>query len=137
MDMKSIFIDTSALYALMVRDDPSHESAVEQLGHLESERATLVTSSFVLQETISLLQARTGMKTVRLFHQSLVPLLEVIWIDDGLYQRAMSALLAADARKISLTDWTSFEAMRDGGIGRAFAFDAHFGGQGFELLPGR
>ncbi len=46
----------------------------------------------------------------------------------------MAALLAADSRRKSLTDWSSFEIMRERGIVRAFAFDKHFREQGFQLL---
>ena len=60
-----------------------------------------------------------------------VPALEIVWITESLYQRAMAALLAAAKRGVSLTDWTSFEVMRERGIERAFAFDRHFAEQGF------
>ena len=43
-------------------------------------------------------------------------------------------LLAADKRNVSLTDWTSFEVMRDRGIDLAFAFDPGFAAQGFDVL---
>jgi predicted nucleic acid-binding protein len=88
----------------------------------------------VLQETVALLQARIGVAAVRTFQQSFAPALEVEWIDGPLYQRAMAALLAAGKRGVSLTDWTSFEVMRDRGIEQALAFDPHFEEQGFRTL---
>ncbi len=36
---------------------------------------------------------------------------------------------------LSLVDCCSFESMRRRGIRTAFAYDAHFAQQGFELLP--
>ncbi|HXV60473.1 MAG TPA: VapC toxin family PIN domain ribonuclease [Vicinamibacteria bacterium] len=93
-----------------------------------------MSSSYVLQETVALLQARIGVPAVRIFQKSFAPALDVVWIDGPLYQRAMAALLAAGKRGVSLTDWTSFEVMRDRGIEQTLAFDPHFDEQGFRVL---
>lgn len=53
----------------------------------------------------------------------------------GLHRRAITAMLAARRRPVSLVDWTSFEVMRSRGIGSAFAFDDDFAAQGFTVLP--
>jgi predicted nucleic acid-binding protein len=47
----------------------------------------------------------------------------------------MAALMAADSRSVSLTDWASFEVMRSRGLKRAFTFDRHFESQGFVRIP--
>ncbi len=133
--MAEVFVDTSALFALVVADDRGHARAKAAFARLEAEPASLVSSSFVLQETTALLQARAGLASLRGFHLSLLPLIDVQWIDRDLYQVAMTALLAADRRRVSLTDWSSFEIMRRRGIERAFAFDGHFAEQGFKLIP--
>ena len=127
--------DTSALYALLVAEDRWHTASKAAFAALEAENASLVTSSFVLQETVSLLQARTGLVAVRRFHDALVPLLEIAWVDRDLYRSAMTALVAANRRRVSITDWLSFEIMRRQGIDKAFAVDAHFVEQGFSVLP--
>ena len=46
----------------------------------------------------------------------------------------MAAVLAARRRDLSVVDCVSFEAMRRQHIVSAFAFDPHFGAQGFRLL---
>lgn len=48
---------------------------------------------------------------------------------------AVTALLTAGKRQLSLVDCSSFEAMRRLGITSAFAFDRHFAEQGFEQVP--
>jgi predicted nucleic acid-binding protein len=63
------------------------------------------------------------------------PALDIVWIDGQLYQRSMAALIAAHSRKVSLTDWSSFEVMRSRGLKRAFTFDQHFESQGFMRIP--
>ena len=130
---EEVFIDTSAFYAALVPEDRYHGAARTILGDLEREGPVLVSSSFVVLETASLLQARIGIEATRRFHESFVPLIELEWIREGIYQRSMAALLAASRRLVSLTDWSSFEVMRGRGIQRAFAFDSHFTEQGFVL----
>ena len=132
--MSAIFVDTSAIYAYLVADDDRHEEAKALVESFESVDPTLVSSSYVLQETVALLQARIGVPAVRTFQKSVAPALEVEWITGTLYARAMAALLAAGKRGVSLTDWTSFEVMRARGIEQAFAFDGHFEDQGFRVL---
>ena len=128
------FVDTSAPYALIVTEDRFHAASGKILSRLEQCSATLLSTSFVMQETVSLLQARQGIPAVRSFHSRLLPLLDIVWIDAPLYGRAMAALLASASRRVSLTDWSSFEVMRLHGIDDAFAFDLHFQEHGFRLL---
>jgi predicted nucleic acid-binding protein len=132
--LSSVFVDTSAIYAFLVPEDDRHQEATALVESLRAAEPKLVSSSYVLQETVALLQARIGVIAVRTFHQNFAPALEVEWIDGPLYQRAMAALLAASKRGVSLTDWTSFEVMRDRGIKQALAFDPHFEEQGFRAL---
>lgn len=133
--MNETFVDTSALYAFLVGDDDNHAAAEGAVMALRDERVGLATSSFVVLETVTLLQARVGTATVRAFYFDLLPLLRVIAVDEALFRRAMHALLGASRRNISLTDWTSFTLMRELGIVRVFAFDADFVAQGFEVVP--
>ena len=132
--MTDVFVDTSALFALLVETDDNHRAACAAAPSLRDQDAGLVTSSFVVLETVTLLQARVGVAAVRIFHRDVLPLLNVAWIDEDLLHRAMSALLASSQRRISLTDWSSITLMRDRGIVHAFAFDDDFARQGFELV---
>ena len=71
---------------------------------------------------------------IQAVEQLVVPALEVVWVEEPLYRGAIAALLAADRRAVSLTDWTSFEVMRGRQITQAFAFDPHFAEQGFTTV---
>lgn len=132
--MSALFADTSAIYAYLVAEDDRHAEAKALMESLPSGDVKLVSSSYVLQETVALLQARIGITAVRTFQRKIAPALEIEWITTALYERAMAALLAAGKRGVSLTDWTSFEVMRERGLEEAFAFDPHFEEQGFRLL---
>ena len=130
--MTDVFVDTSALFALLVENDDNHETARLAAPSLRDQDARLVTSSFVVLETVTLLQSRIGIAAVRTFYRDLLPLLKVEWINEDLLHRAMSALLASSHRRVSLTDWTSITLMRERGIEHVFAFDDDFARQGFQ-----
>lgn len=86
-------------------------------------------------EAVALCQRRLGLPAVRALHDDLLGVVAVDWVDADLHERALAATLAAGRREISLVDHLSFALMRRRRISRAFAFDAHFGEQGFDALP--
>ena len=133
--MGQVYVDTSAFYAAVVRDDANHVAAREALAGLLADGAELVTSSSVVQETIALLQNRWGTEAVRDWQLLAEPGLEIRWVDEEVHERALIALLAAEERRISLTDWSSFEVIRELGIETAFTFDRDFRNRGFKVIP--
>lgn len=96
---------------------------------------TLVTSNYVLVETLALLQSRLGIEAVRTFDDGIAPLLRVLWVDFCVHQQAIAAVLTAGRRRLSLVDCSSFVLMRRHGLETAFAFDDHFAEQGLEVVP--
>ena len=130
-----VFIDTSAIYAALTVEDAFHEAALAGWASLKDRREVLQTSNYVLLESIALLARRLGIAAVREFQRDFVPLLEVSWVDEEIHSRAMSGLLAAGRRDLSLVDCVSFELMRVLNLKTAFAFDAHFAEQGFQSIP--
>ena len=125
------FVDTSALLAVMDRDDAVHREAKETWDLLTSQRATLITTNYVVLETVAILQHRVGVGAVRTFNDAIVPVLTIDWISSDRHAAAMSALLTADRRRFSLVDSVSIDTMRRRGLRQAFAFDKHFDAQGF------
>jgi uncharacterized protein len=124
-----IFVDTSALYALLDRDDRFHDEAKRTFATLENEER--VTHGYVLVETTAIAHRRLGEIAVRRFVHELVPVLSTVWIDEATHAAGVAALLAALPTRISLVDFVSFEVMRERGISRAFAFDEDFSAAGF------
>jgi predicted nucleic acid-binding protein len=131
----SIFLDTSAFLAVLNANDQFHPPAKAAWQEILSTNTTLVSSSYVLLETIALLQYRFGMQGVRLFQGDILAIVETVWVDQAIHQQAMSALLVANRRQLSLVDCTSFEIMRQRGIDTVFTFDPHFREQGFTTIP--
>ena len=131
----NLFVDTSALFAIMDADDGNHRAAFAVLQGLLAGRDTLHTSNYVIVETVALLQNRIGLEAVRSFTADILPIVTVAWVDEGIHRSAHHALLVAGRRQVSLVDCVSFELMRRLDVDRAFCFDPHFAEQGFTVLP--
>ena len=129
----NIFVDTSGLFALLVKNDYMHVRAKLNFTYFAEHRAHLLTSSFVLVETVALLQRRVGLTAVHDFQSKIIPLLEIIWVDSDWYARAMQRLYVLNNRTISLVDCLSFEIMESREISCAFSFDRHFQENGFPI----
>jgi uncharacterized protein len=128
-----IFIDTSAFFALLDNDDDHYPAAKRVWKELLQEENILITSNYVLVESLALLQSRLGLEAVRDFQETIVPLVQIEFVDLELHRVGVSALLAASRRNLSLVDCVSFEVMRSLGIKDVFTFDPHFREQGFSI----
>lgn len=131
----SVFLDTSGVYALLVRSEDRHADVLRAFRKILEGGHSLWTTSYVLVETVALLQHRLGLDPVRDFTESVVPVLSVAWVTEPLHRRGTERLLRADRRRLSLVDCVSIEFMRSEGLGEALALDAHFAEAGFRLVP--
>jgi predicted nucleic acid-binding protein len=129
-----VFVDTSALIALVVANDDAHGSAVRVFSRLESQQSVLVTSSYALVETYALLGRRHGNRVIARFREELQPLFDVVWVDRELHERGLDRLLGREIRGLSLVDAVSFVIMEGERIEEAFAYDRHFEQAGFSLI---
>lgn len=130
------FVDTSALYALLDEDDDNHRAAAQWLSGPGADLAeTLVTHAYVVVESAALVHRRLGHHAVRVLFDAFLPALSIVFVDETLHTRAVSAYLAAVRRRPSFVDWVSFQLMRDGDLDRAFAFDRDFATEGFAVVP--
>jgi uncharacterized protein len=131
------FVDTSALLAVLDRSDRMHAEAARTWGRLLGDDSNrMVTTNYVLVETAALVQSRLGLSALRTFSVDVSPVLTTVWVDPELHEKGLSGVLSQSRRRLSLVDCVSFEAMRKLGIRHCFAFDPHFGEQGFrEFRP--
>lgn len=130
-----IYIDTSAFYALLDRDDRNHRHAKRIWGGILEEENILLTSNYVLVESFALIQHRLGMKAVTGFYEAILPLINIIWVNEDTHRAGTSGLITASRRELSLVDCISFEIIRNSGVDKVFAFDPHFKEQGFRCIP--
>jgi len=130
----SIFVDTSAFLAVLDADDLHHAKAALLWQDLLNHTEDLVSTNYVLVETFALVQNRLGMEAVKCLDEDILPLVRIAWTTEADHRVAVSALLIAARRRLSLVDCMSFTIMRQLQLRRAFAFDRDFNTQGFETL---
>jgi predicted nucleic acid-binding protein len=119
------FVDTGAWVALFVEVDAQHHAA---RAWINSNRDRLITSDYIVDEVLTLIQARFRRQTaIRagqvLFGQDLAGLIQLTNRDK---QRAWEMFRSHSDKGWSFTDCTSFALMKRLGVSIAFAFDRHF-----------
>ncbi|MBC8388204.1 MAG: type II toxin-antitoxin system VapC family toxin [Actinobacteria bacterium] len=131
----SIFIDTSAFFAILDSGDEFHKESKDTFLRLIGDKEIFHSSNYITIETIVLVQNRLGLDAVRAFQDDIVPIINIHWVDERIHNIAVSSLLIARRKNISFIDYTSFELMRLLGLKKVFTFDKHFEEQSFKLLP--
>jgi len=132
----TIFVDTTALFALVDEGDPEHDRALAWFeGVALDQDEPLLTHSYAVTETIALMHARLGGPAVRMLLDDVLPAFEVRFVDEELHGRAVTAFLAGLNRRVSFVDRKSCELMRSEGIRQACAFDGDFTDEGFATVP--
>jgi len=132
--VSAVFVDTSAVLALLVADDENHAASRRAFESLGAEGAMLFTTSYVLIEIYALLGRRHGRNAIERFRQDFTPLLDVVWVDEDLHEAGLDLLLDRAPKGLSLVDAVSIAALRARGADRVFAYDRHFERQGFEKI---
>ncbi len=69
--MRAVFVDTSGWLALVLRNDQYHQSATAYYQLLRSNKMPLVTSDYVLDETLTRLRYDAGLQTAILAKEAL------------------------------------------------------------------
>ena len=131
----TIFVDTSALIALLDASEARHAACAREWKRLLASDAALVTSSYVIVETCAVAQRRLGMAAVRSLTTDFMPLLAIDWVDETVHGAGHAALLTANRKELSLVDCVSFEIMRRRDVATALALDSDFASQGFSVVP--
>ncbi|TAK35108.1 MAG: PIN domain-containing protein [Chloroflexota bacterium] len=131
----SVFLDTSAHYALADPRDDNHDQARAISQRLIAQRWRLFTTNFVLAETHALLLVRRGhtvaWRVLQEIDRSTMTIVRVGLEDE---KRARDIISRYDDKEFSLTDATSSAVMERLGISSAFAFDQHFTQYGLSVV---
>jgi predicted nucleic acid-binding protein len=132
----AIFVDTSGLYAALIKNDQMHRKAEAFLSGAAQARTRFVTTDYVLDETATLLKARGHA------HQATV-LIEVIfsstacqveWMDWERFERTLRFFNKHQDKAWSFTDCFSFLLMKERKISEALTKDEHYRQAGFRPL---
>ncbi len=135
----AVFIDTWAWVALVVTDDPAHQRAEAALAKLRGQGALLVTSNFVLAETLTRLRYDFGLPAALRLERVVALLRTNGWVDaqvvdDAVWAAALDWFRRFDDQRFSFVDCTSFAIMAQRGISEALTGDRHFAAAGFVPL---
>lgn len=84
-NLKATLIDTAAFLALLNRSDQNHQIAQRIWRELLLNKTDLYCTSYVLVETVALVQNRLGLETVRIFNDDVIPLLRIEWVNPSLH----------------------------------------------------
>jgi uncharacterized protein len=136
--MLAVFVDTSAFVALVDRHDRNHAAARRCLRTLARQRRELVTSTYVVDETLTLTRMHLGHTVAVEIGQRL---LETKWcrvvdVSEGVRDQAWHIFVQYDDQLFSFTDCTSFALMRAMRLDTTFTFDrSDFRTAGFSPVP--
>ena len=125
MPQNKIFVDTSAWYAIIDKNDQDHAVAATKIQILDR---PLVTSNYIFDEILTLLKAKLGFTVAvpfgqKLWNQEISALVRITEDDE---ERAWILFRQYDDKGFSFTDCTSFALMERLDINTVLAFDDHF-----------
>ncbi len=128
-----MLLDTSGLFCYHHQAEPDHQAAIT----LFEAAGAKLTHSFVLAEFVALTHARKLPRKPALnFLKTLLehPEVEVVWVNESIYQAAFALLEARADKGYSLCDAVSFVLMRERGLAEALTTDHHFEQERFRKL---
>jgi len=133
-----IFIDTGAFLALEDESDQYHEAALqfrEQV--LRKKRYEMITTSYILDETLTLIRFRINIKASVDFSKEIrkSKVVKIVHVSREMEGKARDIFERYDDKDFSFTDCVSFVVMWERGIKEAFAFDQHFNQMGYIRKP--
>jgi len=131
--MKWVFVDTSAWYALIDAKDPDHLSVLPSLQQYQN---NLLTSNYIVDETITLLRYRVGWQYARQFGEQLFSgrLAQYIRVTEPDEKAAWEIFERYQDKIFSFTDCTSFVLMKRLELSTAITLDSDFKSFGFHCL---
>ena len=119
-----IFADTSAFLALINEADEFHRRAAEFI----LTHPILVTSGWVIEETLAHLHSRYGLKLTKKgieFFRNL-PELKIDSISQPRLEKIFSLFLKKGSARISIVDISNIVTMQELGLNTIFGFDNQF-----------
>ncbi len=135
--MPPVFLDTGYILALELANDQHHATALSHWRRVSQNHPDLVTTSYVLNETVTFFNSRGyHSKAVSVGNVLLEsPSVDLVHVDESLLLEGWSYFARHRDKRYSLTDCISFVVMRESEIQTAYAFDRNFIQAGFIVEP--
>ena len=117
--------------------DPAHATCRAARDRALESGQALVTSDFVVDETLTLLRVRLGLPAAEMWWQQIDGSSRLRWerIDSDRFEKARQLFFRHRDKDYSFTDCTSFVIMREARLTHALTTDGHFRQAGFQVLP--
>lgn len=133
---RSVFVDSSAWFALLDADDHEHTAALHHFPRVADQRRSLVSTNHVLGETYALARRRLGNRTALAFLRQTRedPLVQRVFVPESWEEEAERLLAQYGDQPFSSVDATSFVTMRQLRIRDVLTFDSDFLIAGFSPL---
>jgi predicted nucleic acid-binding protein len=133
-----IFVDTGAFVARHLKGDQHHADATRVWQDLERSREGCLTTSFVVDEALTLIGRRAGNRLAAVIGRRLYDsrVLEIHDPDRDEQLAALGTLERYADQWVTFTDCLSFGLMKTRRVERVFGFDDDFRLAGFLLVPG-
>jgi predicted nucleic acid-binding protein len=137
MTIKRLFVDTAGWVMMADGSDRKHAAAIAARDKWLKLGGVLLTTDFVLDETLTLLRVRLSLDAAEAWWEQIDASPRVLWewIDPERAEKARRWFFRFRDKSFSFTDCTSFVVMKDLRIRHALTSDHHFVQAGFELLP--
>lgn len=136
--MKALFVDTAGWMMLADASDPAHRPARASRDAWLARGGTLLTTDYVVDETLTLLRMRLGLDAAERWWMLVTASPRVAWetIDVGRADRARLWFFRWRDKAFSFTNCTSFVVMREKRLEVSLTSDRHFVEAGFQIQPG-
>ena len=131
--LRAVFVDTTAWVALRYGRDQHHERARASLRRLRAESIGLVTTEWVLAETVTLLNARGATDHALALGEAIQAgrLGHLVESSAERRRRAWDLFVRYRDRRVGWVDCASFAVMEELGLSQFFGFDEDFVRAGF------
>lgn len=129
------YVDTSAFYAYLVAADRHQEPVRQFLGDALHRGARLFSSSFVLCETLGLLDRRHGRAGAAAFLDDVFPVVEWRWVDEVLFEAIRLIHARRRRRGFTIVDASAVACIAERPGSLCVAIDDGLRGLGFEVHP--
>ena len=131
-------MDTAGWMACADSGDPAHVRSCEARDAALEAGQTLVTTDFVVDESLTLIRFRLGVTAADTWWQQIDRSPRLRWerVDSHRFENARQLFFQYRDKDFSFTDCTSFAIMRELRMTHAITTDRHFRQMGFHMLPG-
>lgn len=135
--MKPVFVDTGGWMACADLADPAHSACAAARDSTLQAGRTLMTTDFVVDETLTLIRFRLGIVAANAWWQQINGSARLRWerVESDRFERARDLFFQYRDKDLSFTDCTSIAVMREFRLTTVMTTDRHFHQVGFDVLP--